>query len=220
MTPSTRRAFPPPPSQAKAVVLCGHPHPASLSAALAQAWVDGAVGIESQLFHLSQMDFNPGLGPDYGKDQTLEADLLALRDSLESAAHLVVAYPVWWSSTPAKLKGLFDRLLLPGWAYSVVDGRPVGGFVGRSARTLVTMDAPLWYDRVFNRGAARAQVSTGTLKFCGFSPLRETAFGGVGERSAQDREAMLNKTSAAGQQDAKRLLARFPPLHSEALVVA
>jgi putative NADPH-quinone reductase len=82
------------------------------------------------------------------------------------------------------------------------------------------MDAPLWYDRVFNRGAARAQVSTGTLKFCGFSPLRETAFGGVGERSAQDREAMLNKASSAGQQDAKRLLARFPPLHSEALVVA
>lgn len=220
MTPSTRRAFPPPPSQAKAVVLCGHPHPSSFSSALAQAWIDGAVGVDSQLFELAQMDFDAVLAPDYGRDQALEPDLLALRDSLESAAHLVLAYPVWWSSTPAKLKGLFDRLLLPGWAYSIVDGRPQGGFVGRSARTLVTMDAPLWYDRVFNRGASRAQVNTGTLKFCGFAPLRETAFGGVGESSAQARQRMVIKASAAGQQDAKRLLARFPPLLSDALAVA
>ncbi|MFT5583977.1 MAG: NAD(P)H dehydrogenase (quinone) [Cognaticolwellia sp.] len=220
MTPPTRRTFPSPPTQARAVVLCAHPDSGSFSSALAQSWVDGALGIESDVVHLGLLEFNPVLGPNYGRDQALEPDLLALQAKLESAAHLVVAYPVWWSSTPALLKGLFDRLLLPGWAYATVDGRPKGGLTGRSARTLVTMDAPLWYDRLFNRGAARAQVSTGTLKFCGFSPVRETAFGGVGESSAPARQVMLAKARTAGKQDAERLLGRFPVAAKSLLVGA
>lgn len=205
-----RRRFPPAPSHAKAVVLFAHPSKDSLSFALAQAWIRGAQGLDVERVVLADLDFDPVLHHGYRQDQPLEPDLQRVRQAIAEAAHLVVAYPVWWSGTPALLKGLFDRLLLPGWAFAMKDGRPVGGLAGRSARTLLTMDAPIWYDRVVNRGAARVQVAKGTLKFCGFSPVKESAFGGVGDLDAAGREDLLRQVELAGRKDAARVLRRFP----------
>mmetsp|Transcript_7693 Transcript_7693/g.10495 ORF Transcript_7693/g.10495 Transcript_7693/m.10495 type:complete len:126 (-) Transcript_7693:297-674(-) len=48
---------------------------------------------------------------------------------------LVIAYPTWWMSTPASLKGFFDRTLIPGFAW---DLPPEGSYVLRPLLTNVT----------------------------------------------------------------------------------
>lgn len=209
MNRPVRRQFPPKPTAARAVVLTAHPQPDGFNTALADAWIEGAHGLTVERFDVSQLDFDPVLHVAYRSDQPLEPDLGRVKHAIEYAAHLVVAFPVWWSSTPAALKGLFDRLLLPGWAFRYENGLPVGGLAGRSGRMLVTMDAPVWYDTLVNGAAARRQVARGTLRFSGVKPVWTSAFGSVGSAGAEQRVRMLERARRAGEKDAKRVLRRL-----------
>ncbi len=205
-----RRAFPSSPTTAHALVITAHPQPDSFSHSLAAAWTQGASALSTQHIDVTTLEFDPVLRNAYRGDQTLEPDLLDAKAAVERASHVVVAFPLWWSSTPAALKGFFDRLLLPGWAFAYKNNLPVGGLAGRSARMLVTMDAPVWYDTLFNGAAARRQVAKGTLKFCGLSPVRTSAFGSVRSTTDAKREAMLETARRAGATDAAAVLRRLP----------
>lgn len=210
MHDTARRTFPPAPTQPRALVLTAHPMPDSFSHALAAAWTEGASpALEVEHIDVHALDFDPMLRVAYRSDQPLEPDLIRVRDALAQAAHVVVAYPLWWNSTPAALKGLFDRVLLPGWAFRYKNNLPIGGLAGRSARTLVTMDAPVWYDTLVNWAAGRRQVSKSTLAFCGMKPVRVSAFGSIGTSTAAKRDAMLRDAKRAGQRDAESVLKRL-----------
>ena len=70
---------------------------------------------------------------------------------LEWAEHVVVTSPLWWGAMPAKLKGAFDRALLPGRAFDTRNtttiGFPAPMLKGKTARVLLTADTPaflLW----------------------------------------------------------------------------
>lgn len=205
-----RRQFPSAPTGPRALVITAHPQPDSFGHALAAAWSEGASALQIEQLDVTALDFDPVLRNAYRGPQPLEPDLERARLAVEAAAHLVVAFPVWWSSTPAALKGFFDRLLQPGWAFAYRNGRPVGGLIGRSSRMLVTMDAPLWYDWLVNGAAARRQVATGTLKFCGLAPVRTSAFGSVGTSTGAARDRMLEIARRAGAADAIAVRKRFP----------
>ncbi len=209
-----RRTFPDPPQRPTALLIQAHPSDESFTAALASAFEEGAKakGMAIDRLTLSQLDFELARRGGYKDESTLEPDLVRSQEAIANAAHLVIAFPLWWGSTPAVLKGFFDRALLPGWAFSYNEktGLPVGGLAGRSGRLLVTMDAPVWYDTVFNRASARRQVRTATLKFCGLSPVRTSAFGGIKTSTEERRTAMLAAARRAGETDAKEVLRRFP----------
>lgn len=206
-----RRSFPPAPTQARAVVLQAHPRPESFNRALGDAWTQAAraEGLAVETFALHDLTFDPLLRTAYVEDQPLEPDLVRVRDALAEAAHLVVVYPTWWSSTPAVLKGFFDRVFLPHWAFRTTNGRAVPGLAGRSARMVVTMDAPVWYDTLVYFGASRRQVRRGTLAFSGFHPVHADTFGSIEHTTVAQRERMLQRVAEAGRRDASALLKRF-----------
>lgn len=207
-----RRAFPPAPSDARALLIQGHPRLDSFNHALGAAWAAGAeaAGVPVDVLELATLDFDPLLVD--GRETPLEPDLLQAQQRIARAGHLTLASPVWWGSSPALLKGFLDRTLQAGWAYGSDDkGNPVGGLSGRSGRVLLTMDAPGWWDRFAYGRSALRQLRDATLWFCDVKPARATRFLSIGNASTAQRERMLAQARAVGTADARALLRRLPP---------
>ncbi len=214
MTDPTRRTFPPAPSSARALVLSAHPQEDSLNHHLALRYAQAAetAGLPTEVIRVADLSFDPALHVAYRGDQPLEPDLVRVRDALAAAAHLVVVHPTWWASVPGPLKGLFDRVLLPGWAFRYgKHGLPVGGLTGRSARVLTTMGAPLWYDTLVYHRSARRQVARGTLGFCGMAPVHVTAFGNADHVDPARATKIFATVERAAREDARRVTARHAP---------
>ncbi|MEM1418484.1 MAG: NAD(P)H-dependent oxidoreductase [Myxococcota bacterium] len=189
------------------LTVLGHPSPTSFNAALAEAYVKGAAGTgaTSELLCLGELRFDPVLHGGYRGEQPLEPDLQRLREAIERAAHVAWVFPVWWGAPPALLKGAIDRTFLPGWAFeNQPSGLPKKLLRGRSARTLVTMDAPGWFDRLVYGRSARRAFETATLAYTGFSPVRSTVFAKVRASTEARRAAWLAKAEALGARDAAR----------------
>lgn len=184
------------------LVLNANPKPASLSQALAERYAQAArqAGHWVELVHLHALDFNPNLARGFEGEQALEPALQRLQAQIEQAEHLVWAYPVWWGSVPALLKGLLDRLLLPGFAFRYEKGQafPKRLLRGRSARLLVCMDTPAWYFRWIQRAPAHHMMRRTVLEFCGVAPVRISEFAPVLQSSPAQRERWLAQADRLG----------------------
>jgi putative NADPH-quinone reductase len=101
-------------------------------------------------------------------------------NNLEWCEHVVLLTPMWWGGLPAKLKGLFDRVLLPGTAFDTHDktrlGMPRPLLTGRTARLILTSDTPNWFFRLVYRNALVRQLRAQIFGFVGIVPLRVTHF--------------------------------------------
>ena len=179
------------------VVILGHPDSDSYCAALAQTYVSSATkaGHNATLFVLGDMEFDPILRQGYKQVQPLEPDLLALKAAIERAQHLVFVYPTWWGTMPALLKGMFDRLFVPGFAFKY--RKPDSALwdkllKGRSAQVIVTMDTPGWYYRFVYKLAGHHLIKRCILEFCGIKPVAIHAMGPVKGSSSGQRQTWLS----------------------------
>lgn len=158
------------------LILLGHPDRDSLCGALAQRYATAAgnAGHHVRMIALGDLQFDPVLRHGYRQIQPLEANLQDAADAIQACDHLVLVYPTWWGAMPALLKGFFDRVLLPGFAFryrrdSVWWDRLLAG---RSARVITTLDTPPWYyrwiyrDRASPRSAAPSWNSVASAR-CG-----------------------------------------------------
>ncbi|MEM9388371.1 MAG: NAD(P)H-dependent oxidoreductase [Pseudomonadota bacterium] len=158
----------------------GHPGEWSLSRTLAEAYVEGATSSthDVRLTHLHDLHFdmdheNGG----YRNTKALEPALEQFLQDLEWADHIVMTTPMWWGGLPAKLKGLFDRSLLPGRAFNprvIEHGAPKPLLTGKSARVIVTSDTPAWYLRWVYGNALFHQIRKQLFRFVGITPTRFT----------------------------------------------
>jgi len=110
-------------------------------------------GHEIRITHLHELDFDADFGGGgYKSLKPLETDLKSVVDNLEWSEHVVLLTPMWWGGVPAKLKGLFDRILLPGTAFNTREktwiGMPKPLLRGRTARLIMTSDTPNWFFRM------------------------------------------------------------------------
>lgn len=104
----------------KIYILMGNPDKVeTLSNDLADAYAEAATaaGHEVRRDNIHDLQFDPILHQGYKVIQTLEPDLLKVQDNMRWADHLVLIYPLWWSTMPALLKALFDRMWLPAFAF-------------------------------------------------------------------------------------------------------
>lgn len=190
------------------LVLNGHPNPGSFTAILATTYTRAAraAGATVNHFDLHALTFDPVLHVGYRGTQELEPDLLEVQRALAECDHLVILAPVWWGSTPALLKGFFDRTLEPKWAYHYDErGLPHGHFGGRSARFIMSADSPGWYLRVLQGRPTLKQVVNSTLKFCGFGPVAVTRISPVRTSDAGKRDKWIDDVRAEGEKDVQKL---------------
>ncbi|MFS2070895.1 NAD(P)H-dependent oxidoreductase [Pseudomonas sp. CT11-2] len=182
------------------LVILGHPSSNSFCGALAERYAQSALraGHEVRQLWLGTMSFDPVLREGYQQVQPLEADLRRAQADILWAEHLTLVYPIWWGGVPALLKGFFDRVFLPGFAFKYREGKafPDKLLRGRSAHLLVTMDTPPWYYRWIYRMPGLHQIRKTTLAFCGIEPRRTLTFGPILGASEGQREAWLRQAQA------------------------
>jgi putative NADPH-quinone reductase len=188
---------------AKVLVLHGHPDESSFCSALSRAYAAGARGAAAEVreLHLGALEFDPVLRAGYAKAPALEPDLLAAQEAMRWADHLVWSYPIWWGLPPALVKGFVERVFAPDFAFRRREGSllPEALLKGRSARLLVTMDAPPWYYRWITGAPAHRAMSRATLGYCGVSPVRISEFGSVRGSSEAKRAAWLKVAGELGR---------------------
>jgi putative NADPH-quinone reductase len=189
------------------LILDGHPADNSFCGSLADAYADQSrqKGHEVRISRLSQMTFDPDFGVSNFKDaKPLEPDLDAVWQEIQWCEHLVVVHPMWWGGLPAKLKGLFDRVLLPGKAFKYVKGKPIPEKLlkGRTSQVLVTCDTPGWYFRWIYGAGMRKQTEKQILGFCGFKPVGYHLFSPLRGSQDKDRSKMLERAARLGRRAA------------------
>jgi NAD(P)H dehydrogenase (quinone) len=184
------------------LVIDGHPDKESFCAALSERYVNGAVssGANCKLIHLIDLQFDPILHYGYRKRTEMEPDLIKIYNEIKAAEHIVFVYPTWWGTYPALFKGFIDRVFLPGFTF---ESKPNSLFhnkllMGKSARLIVTMDAPSWYYYLVYGKPGHNAMKQGTLEYCGIKPIRTTTLGPIKLSSDKKRKRWLSKVEEIG----------------------
>ena len=166
----------------KIFILCGHPDSESMAGYLAGAYEKGArdTGHEVRRTNIGNLQFDPILHKGYKVIQELEPDLIKVQENMKWADHIVITYPNWWGAMPALLKGMFDRMFLPGFGFKFRKNSIWWDklLAGKSAHVIVTMDHyPAFAAFLF--GDTGNEIRRATLGFCGISPVRLSRIGRV-----------------------------------------
>jgi NAD(P)H dehydrogenase (quinone) len=180
-------------------ILLGHPDsgPEPLSRQLADSYEAAAraAGHDVRRTDLSALQFDPILHKGYRARQELEADLLKVQEDMAWCEHFVLFFPNWWGGMPALLKGMWDRMFLPRFAFSMWKNKMgwTALLKGRSARVVITCSNPVILDHLAF-GDFTASIKRSLLSFAGFS-VRITAVGRSERLSEGQKASWLRRIS-------------------------
>lgn len=187
----------------KIFILLGHPDKETTSGYFADSYEKGAreAGYEVKRVNIGDLNFDPILHKGYKVIQVLEPDLLTVQENIKWADHFVIFYPSWWSTMPALLKGMFDRMWLPGFAFNF--NKNGWGWKkrlkGRSALVVVASDSHPLVARIL-MGDSTNEIKRGILKFAGFAPVRILKVGPLKNISQEKKEKWARKLFEMGKR--------------------
>jgi putative NADPH-quinone reductase len=186
------------------LIIDGHPDPRHerYVHALAKAYAVGADagGHEIRSLLVSEIDFPLLASNDAFRDSRPPRPIGSAQEAIAWADHLVILYPLWLGSMPAKLKAFFEQVMRPGFAFAEARGKglPKKLLKGKSARIIVTMGMPSLFYRLVYRAHSVKSFEHNILAFCGIRPVRATLVGMVEGMSAARRQAWLGKMERLG----------------------
>ncbi len=138
------------------------------------------------------LEYDLNLKHGYKKRTEWEPDLHRVAEALDAADHVVFVFPMWWGAEPAELKGLLDRVFLPGFTFNYHDDDTWWDkyMQGRSADVIITMDTPPLFHRIAHGNAIINRWKKQILEFAGFKPVRilplgQVKFGGADKHAAK-----------------------------------
>lgn len=184
------------------LVIFGHPVNNTFADSLKNTYVLAAqhTGATVKELVLRELDFEINFREGYRGSQELEPDLKHAQELISWADHLVFFYPNWWATYPALLKGFIDRTFLPGFAFKYRKNNPIPEklLTGKTARLVVTMDAPPWYYYLHNFAPGHHAMRKGVLHFCGIKPVRISSIGPIRASSERKREKWIKLMEKIG----------------------
>ncbi len=187
------------------LIIQGHPDPAGghFGHALAGAYAIGATaaGHEVRRLNVAALDFPLLQTEQDWNTWPVPAGLRGPQADIAWADHLAIFFPLWLGTMPAGLKGFFEQVLRPGFAFIAGAGRaPRKGLAGKSARVVVTMGMPVfWYRWYFGAHGVRG-LERSVLAFCGVDPIRETFIGLVGMKQEKMRDRWIGRLEELGRK--------------------
>ena len=184
----------------RVLLVIDHPYEGSYSRALAAAAIRGATtaGHEVDVIDLDLDDFDPvvrraDLGA-WREGRTVDPQAAGYQERLAAADHLVLVHPVWWEVMPARLKGFFDKVLVPGFAYTENRVGALRGLLGLSGVTLVTtMTTPGPLYRTWFGAPVQRVVARGVFGQLGVRRVRWVNHSRVAQVSPARRERWLSR---------------------------
>jgi len=106
--------------------------------------------LDYDIIDLYEESFNPVLGLNEfyinNKDLKMSDDVLDYQKKISEYYNIIFIYPNWWNGVPAILKGFFDRVLVPEFAYKYLNGLPIGLLKDKKAIVLTSTGGPKIYD--------------------------------------------------------------------------
>lgn len=187
----------------KILVFLGNPTTDSYSGKLADAYEASAdiAGFEVERVNIADMKFDPILHLGYREIQELEPDLKMLQKKITWADHIVFIYPNWWCAMPAVLKGMFDRMWLPGFAFNFdkQTKKLIQRLKGKTARIIVVAGTHSPFMTWWKFGDYTNEISHGILGFAGIK-TEVTVFGPTEKVGEKQLEAWIAKVKILGHK--------------------
>lgn len=185
------------------LVLLGHPDRETYSGQIADRYEEAAriAGHEVARVNLGELRFDPILHKGYKEIQALESDLLTLQEQFRWAEHIVIVYPNWWNTMPALLKGLFDRMWLPGFAFNFdkETKKLIQRLEGKTARVIIVAGTHSPFQTWWKFGDYTNEIQYGLLEFAGIE-TKVSAFGPAEKVDQAKRQAWLAKVENLGSK--------------------
>ena len=162
------------------LVLLGNPDIESFSGSVADTYVTEATnaGHHVERINIGEMKFDPILRKGYKEIQALEPDLVKMQEKWLWADHIVIVYPNWWCTMPAVLKGMFDRMYLPGFAFNFdkVTHKLIKRLRGKTAHVIVIAGTHSPFMTWLKYGDYTNEIQHAILGFAGVK-TKVTTFG-------------------------------------------
>jgi NAD(P)H dehydrogenase (quinone) len=150
-----------------------------------------AGGRTVDVLDLHREDFDPVMRVDelavYKQGKYLDPKVGEYQRRIEQAQHLVYIFPVWWEVMPALLKGFFDKVFLPEWAFIEADATPLLTDIS-GATVITTMGAP---EVIYT--SVEPVLCRGILGFCGVQRYRWFNLCDLPNSTPEQRAAYLDE---------------------------
>jgi putative NADPH-quinone reductase len=178
------------------------PNPVHFGHAMADAYAQGAgtAGHEVKRVDVAQLHFPLLKTKEEWSLGEPPPGLHDARAAIRWADHLLVVFPLWLGDMPANLKGFFEQVLRPGFAFAAGESGPFSKKLlsGKSARLIVTMGMPAAVYRWYFRAHSVKSLERNILGFCCIAPIDETLIGMVETPDNAVREKWLMKIRMLG----------------------
>lgn len=189
----------------KILVFLGNPSKDSYSGRIADAYESSArdAGFEVERVNIEDLHFDPILHQGYKEIQELEPDLKMMQEKINWADHIVFVYPNWWVTMPAVMKGMFDRLWLPGFAFNFdkETKKLIQRLKGKTARVIIVAGTHSPFMTWWKFGDYTNEISHGILGFAGIK-AKVSAFGPTERVSVNVLDHWILKVKKLGSKGA------------------
>ena len=148
-----------------------------------------------QVLDLYKEKFDPVLYFDKEKrrrDLQNDPSTKKYRDQIIWADHLIFIFPIWWSSTPAILKGYIDRVFSAGFAYKFEGLMATKLLKGKTATIITTHDTPALYAKLVQKDYGNI-LKKQTLGMVGIKTKKMLTMPYLRNSNEKQREKFINK---------------------------
>ncbi|MCD5381175.1 MAG: NAD(P)H-dependent oxidoreductase [Candidatus Pacebacteria bacterium] len=187
----------------KIVIVCGHPDADSFTGSMIDTYQSAAEEAEHDVrrFNLGEMQFDPILHKGYKEIQQLEPDLVELQLAITECDHVVIGYPNWWCTMPALLKGTFDRMWLPGFAFNFnKETKQIEKhLIGKTARVYVMSGSHSPLKTWWKFGDYTNEIQYGILEFAGIK-TQVTTYGPCQHVDDDRRKKWMKEVDSHGRK--------------------
>ncbi len=181
----------------KFLIVDSHPYEKSFNRQLTKSIADTLnKKHEVEIIDLVGDNFNPVMESQdlkvFGKGEAADQKVYEYQNKIKEADILVFAFPIWWGSMPATLKGFTDKVFLKEFAYTYTE-QGMKGLLNKKAVVITTMETPSEVYNNYLNNPVQNQFINGTLNTCAIQTEKYFQIDRINSGTDEYRKDMYNQ---------------------------